>query len=218
MDALRKFAMWFADLILPRDEHVKELESLDACGMRAALPVAERGSGGNFRAFSLFNYGDVRTRTLVWEIKYRGNERLVAVTAELLHDAALESAADLNLFGCGIPLLIPVPLHPERLRERGWNQSELLARRMHGLSPSSYEFAPSALVKTKHTPPQTKLARAERLKNLKGCFSASRPERIKGRTIFLVDDVTTTGATLEEARKTLLDAGAREVMAFTVAH
>ena len=114
--------------------------------------------------------------------------------------------------------IVPVPLHPRRLRERGFNQAHLLAaeaRRAGVLSPRA-RLDPSALARVRETRSQTKLSRTERLENLRGAFTA-RPDRVRGCTVLLVDDVMTTGATLEACTRALRRAGARSVDAVVVA-
>ncbi len=115
-------------------------------------------------------------------------------------------------------LVVPVPLHPRRLRERGFNQAHLIAAEMirAGLFPPWTALAPAALARVRETSPQTKLSRAQRLRNLRGAFRG-KPKAARGRTILLIDDVMTTGATLEGCALALLRAGARSVDALVVA-
>ena len=115
-------------------------------------------------------------------------------------------------------LVVPVPLHPRRLRERGFNQAHLLAAEAlrAGLLAPRTELEPGALRRMRETPPQTRLSRARRLENLRGAFEA-RTDRVRGRTVLLVDDVMTTGATMEACARALSRAGARRVDAVAVA-
>jgi len=111
--------------------------------------------------------------------------------------------------------VVPVPVHPSRRRERGYNQSELLAARiayLRGLSLKS-----GILLKTRNTGSQTGLEREERVENVVGSFGLRRPDRLSGRKILLVDDVVTTGSTLRECARALLESGAREVSACVAA-
>jgi ComF family protein len=109
-------------------------------------------------------------------------------------------------------LLAPVPLHPKRIKDRGFNQSLLLARAFPG-APVERE----ALVRTRHTMPQVGLKPKERLDNVKGAFAVTDPARVQGKSVLLIDDLYTTGATVKECAKVLLKAGARRVEALTVA-
>lgn len=111
-------------------------------------------------------------------------------------------------------LVVPIPLHPERVRERGYNQSALLARHLCGHIdlPCDEE----ALWRTRHTRPQVGLDRTERRQNVLGAFAADRV-RVAGKLVLLVDDVCTSGATLEAAGAALLEAGASAVCGFCFA-
>jgi ComF family protein len=114
-----------------------------------------------------------------------------------------------------VDCLMPVPLHVDRLREREFNQSLLLADRLNRRLrlPLSYDN----LVRLRSTQPQTDLSRKARLKNLRSAFGLARPEAVRSRRILLVDDVCTTGTTLNECAKALRKAGAKEVYAVTLA-
>lgn len=105
--------------------------------------------------------------------------------------------------------VIPVPLHPRRLRERGFNQAELLAREV--AAELDLPLLKGVLLRARATPAQASLSREDRLVNLPGAFRARDAEELWGKTVLLVDDVYTTGATAEECARTLLAGGAREV-------
>jgi len=109
-------------------------------------------------------------------------------------------------------LLAPVPLHPSRLRQRGFNQALLLAQAFPGVS-----LERELLTRQRHTPPQAGLNPKERRNNVKGAFEVPRPGLVKGKRILLIDDVFTTGATVKECAQVLRRAGAREVDVLTVA-
>ncbi len=98
-------------------------------------------------------------------------------------------------------LTIPVPLHPKRLRERGFNQSLLLARYVASRLDTELDFL--SLRRLRYTLPQTGLGKEERRKNVRGAFQLKNPEAVKGKTVLLVDDVATTGNTLNECSRIL---------------
>jgi ComF family protein len=110
----------------------------------------------------------------------------------------------------GADLAVAVPLHRSRERARGFNQARELARHL-GLPVAA------ALVRTRRTPPQADLPAARRHANVRGAFACKPGVPVTGRTIVLVDDVSTTGATLNACARVLLDAGAAEVRALTAA-
>ena len=146
----------------------------------------------------------------VHAFKYGGNltlgERLGRLMAE--HDYPSFRIGDYEL-------LVPVPLHRRRLRQRGFNQSVLLAREISRRRGIPLDFL--ALRRVVDTESQAGLKKDERRSNMKKAFSVAAPERIRGRRILLVDDVHTTGSTLGECAKSLLQGGAESVGALTLA-
>ncbi|MDI6711165.1 MAG: ComF family protein [Bacillota bacterium] len=148
-------------------------------------------------------------RVAVLRLKY-GRCRLVAgVLGEAMSEAARAEPAF-----TGAAALVPVPLSAARLRERGFNQADLLAReagRRLGLP------VVHALVKERDTPPQARLPRAAREQNLKGAFRAVNPGMLAGQGVILVDDVLTTGSTLAAAARALREAGVSDVFGLTFA-
>jgi competence protein ComFC len=113
-----------------------------------------------------------------------------------------------------VDVMVPVPLHIRRLRERGFNQALLLAKELN--TRTGIPYAERALKKVKDTSVQIALKKKERKKNLKGAFQVKDHEAIQGKTVVLMDDVYTTGATVNECSRTLLEAGADRVAVLTV--
>ena len=112
-------------------------------------------------------------------------------------------------------LIVPVPLHRSRLQQRGFNQAVLLGRTIsHYLS---LPMLPDVLVRTRPTEPQIDLSSAERRLNVKGAFTVFKPDQIASKRILLLDDVMTTGSTMDECAKELKKAGADAVIAATIA-
>jgi ComF family protein len=112
-------------------------------------------------------------------------------------------------------ILVPIPLHIKRLKWRGFNQTEELAKEL-----SEYWDIPlisDCLIRNKETPPQTELNNKEREKNIKGVFLIKNSKKIKKKKILLIDDVYTTGATMEEASKVLKEAGAEKIIGIAIA-
>lgn len=149
-------------------------------------------------------------RELVHAFKYGNKRSLAPFLSSLMTDFMKENPE--LLFG--VNSVTFVPLHDRRLRERGFNQSRLLAS---GLAAGAGIPLADLLEKTKVTCHQNELSRDRRLVNLKGAFKAKRGTGIKGSIILLIDDVMTTGETLNECAKTLLEAGAKEVRSLTLA-
>ena len=115
-------------------------------------------------------------------------------------------------------LVIPVPLHPSKRRQRGFNQSELIARSgLKELPVSRFELHIGNLRRTRATTSQTGLTSHQRRENVRGAFIVTAPPRVKDRTVVIVDDVYTTGTTLNECARVLRAAGARQIAVATVA-
>jgi len=170
---------------------------------------------------SLFDYKDETVKRSMWLLKYRGNRDIGKIFASSLYDRLLDEVSERNMFShFHNPIMTPIPLSKKRLKERGFNQSEIIAKELSFIdNDTSFKLVADVLYKTKDTPSQVSIKdRATRLQNLRGCFSVKNPGVIKNRNIILIDDITTTGATIKEARKTLLGAGAKKVIAFTIAH
>ncbi|MEI6154688.1 MAG: phosphoribosyltransferase family protein, partial [Deltaproteobacteria bacterium] len=117
-------------------------------------------------------------------------------------------------------ILIPIPLAPKRQHERGFNQAEIICNTLIKLDKNiNFKLEKNILIKPKDTKHQAHIEdRNKRLKNIIGSFAIIHPELVVESNIILIDDVTTTGATLNEARKILKNAGAKKIIAFTIAH
>ena len=156
---------------------------------------------------------------LIGELKYKENTLPLEHIGKLLYEEIIVLLSDILLFNADAEfLLIPIPISEERRLERGYNQSEYIAKAiLENDVAHKLLYAPQWFSKIKETPSQSHSeSKAERISNLAGCFEAD--PRVEMKYIILIDDVVTTGSTLSEARKTLLDAGARDVFAFTIAH
>ncbi len=167
-------------------------------------------------------YAESQVQALVWELKYYANPRAASLGGALLAEELLALAAE----ELGRPLLVPVPMHKSRRYARGHNQTELLCEAaLEALDKHAgknslgaaedffdgvFDYKPTALQRTTLTPEQQKLDRAKRLKNVAGSMQADQ-QTVQGRVCVVVDDVTTTGATLAEAKRALAAAGATRV-------
>lgn len=151
--------------------------------------------------------GDLREA--VQRLKYTGRRGL----AEHLADLMFQSVAN-NQYYIMAQVITAVPLSPERLRRRGFNQSELLAFELAG--KMKVDLLP-VLRKVRETPPQTGLDRAGRGENLVGAFQITDPGAVRGKTVLLVDDVITTGNTLNIVSETLVRGGAATVICIAAA-
>lgn len=155
-------------------------------------------------------------RDLIHLLKYDQVRPAARVLGSKLAEAMVRLAPAI---GTADPMVVPVPLHKTKLRQRGFNQSELIARAALKLKPGGLqlEMPPLLLVRRRATESQTGLTRNERGENVRGAFQARQPERIAGRNILLVDDVFTTGTTIAECARVLRRAGAERIWVATVA-
>ena len=158
------------------------------------------------RAWSLYSYVPP-LQDAIRLFKYQKKVALADALADLLHHALPDMPA--------IDAVVPVPLHASRLREREYNQSLLLADRLCRRRGLALSF--DNLARTRATPPQTELTRAQRMINLRGAFTVLRPQEFTQQRLLLMDDVFTTGATVNECAKVLRKAGASDVYVLTLA-
>lgn len=112
-------------------------------------------------------------------------------------------------------ILVPIPLHKKKLKKRGFNQAGEIAKELsENLKIPVFN---DALIKIKQTPAQVELKKEEREENIKGVFLCQKPELVVGKKIFLIDDIFTTGSTMEQGARLLKEAGAKEVWGIVVA-
>ncbi len=158
---------------------------------------------------SVFRY-DENSRKLITRFKYSDHTQFANIYGAWLAKAGENLLADTDI-------IIPVPLHYFRFVQRHFNQSALLAGFLS--KKSGIKAIPDALKRNRHTTPQTGLNRSQREKNVKGAFVINLRYKatIKGKNILLIDDVMTTGSTIEQCTKTLLKAGAMKVNILTLA-
>lgn len=161
---------------------------------------------------TLLPFSETRVRSAIHEAKYHGNtkafELLALVLAEYLYD-------EMNI---GKTIIVPIPLGKERRKERGFNQVEEIVRRaLRNLDTEQYILETDLLKRVNETASQISLPREKREENMRGAFVATFPAD-PAHTYLLVDDVLTTGATLQAAIDALTKAGARHVIPLALAH
>ncbi|MEK7634387.1 MAG: ComF family protein [Patescibacteria group bacterium] len=167
------------------------------------------------------NYNDQIFRNIIHYFKYESFENLTSILAEIIFkylDFLMENGKfkiGKSKFGIKNFIVVPIPLHYRRERQRGFNQSKLLADE---ISKKFNIQVVECLKRIKNNDPQAKLkSNNEREKNISGCFKIINPEMIKNKNILLVDDVFTSGATINEAVKILKENSARRIIAIVVA-
>jgi len=181
---------------LPKARMVNSVQNPVFDIFRGRIPISNAG------AFLIFRRGGI-TRRLLHEIKYKDNRDLAVWLGEIY-------AAELSAQCVAtVDMIIPVPLHPRKQKQRGYNQSEAFAEGLGAKSqvPVNTEI----LIRKTFTQTQTRKSRWERWRNVEEVFVAANGNTLQGKKILLVDDVVTTGATLEACARELLKAGALSV-------
>lgn len=161
-------------------------------------------------SFLFFNKGG-NVQELMHALKYKNKKEVGIYLGELLGQEIKNSP----LFN-HIDLVIPVPLHPKKYRKRGFNQSEVIAIGINNVIRAKID--PTSFVRMVNTDSQTRKSRYNRWENVKGVFGILNEDQISGKHILLVDDVLTTGATLEACAATLLNVENTTVSVATLAY
>ncbi len=156
----------------------------------------------------------------MWEVKYKGNRSLTTLCGHLLYEELFHIIEETITFNRAQKIiLVPIPMSKQRLRDRGWNQAELLCRAMLSAGGASIaEYRADILERIIHTERQTLLKGHARRKNIEHTMRATPTEELKGSVVVLVDDVATTGSTFKEAVRALTEAGAWKVHCLAFAH
>jgi competence protein ComFC len=151
---------------------------------------------------------DKTLQDIIHALKYKKQFKLGILLGEILSEG-------IKSRNWKFDFIVPVPIHPLKKAERGYNQSDYIIK---GLSKSlDIPYSTKLIKRTKHTESQTHLAMTERAKNVANAFKVKNPKLIKGKSFLLVDDVITTGATTQECGRALVNGGAKTVYACSVA-
>ncbi len=151
-----------------------------------------------------------RVQSMMHNLKYKGQKELGIRLGFIFGEDLKQS-----LLYKGIHYVIPVPLHPKKLRKRGFNQSAAIAE---GIAKSNHTEVFKGLKRKVHSSTQTKKSRYERWQNVKDIFELSNPEQLKNKKVLLVDDVLTTGATLEACASSLTEVAGISICIATLAY
>lgn len=170
--------------------------------------------------FAYFSYHDHIIKDSLWHLKYKGRYGYGKMLGKLLYDEAWEGISEkMQFHAFHSPIIVSIPVSKKRLRYRGYNHVSLIAQGFASENPSECEIVNNVLEKYRETKRQAEIkVRKDRLANLKNSFRVVDPLYVKDRNIILLDDVTTTGATFEEATRALKKAGARKVLRIALAH
>lgn len=209
--AVRLVAGSLADLVAPRSCPVCGTYAVDgpglcrscrdACVREALVHTAEQPDLTAIIEVTVLLPYTPPVRRMVHELKYHGASSIGVFAGGILADKAIR-----EFYISPDTLLVPIPLHPSRFAERGYNQSERIAR---GFADSlDFEVCEDIIVRTRATISQTGLDPEARGNNISGAFAFTGTEHLNGRPVILFDDVLTTGATADECASVLSDAGA----------
>ncbi len=178
-------------------------------------------SNTNPKCIAPFPYNQKLIRNAVHTAKYQSHERSARLLGEILVPYVLEEIAEKRMFEDFINIIvIPVPLHKKRVHERGFNQSERIAKAfIKQINDKNITLNTNSLIRNKNTKSQTMTKnKKDRYENMKNAFKVVNAKNIYKKDIILLDDVITTGATLGSAKQTLEKAGAKSVLCVAVAH
>jgi ComF family protein len=187
---------------------LQQLPILESDDVATFHKLAGRVNLYKAHSFLKFNKSG-KAQKIIHQIKYMGNASLGIFVGKLFSQYMTENGIDLD-FDC----LIPVPLHPKRLQSRGYNQAESIAK---GFAESKGIFLDNSLLKTKEALSQTRKSRASRLENMKDCFDIATSHALQNKHIAIIDDVITTGATLEACCLCLEKAGVKKITVLSLA-
>lgn len=218
MGTVRIVTRMVIDMLLPQRGSIAQFDTLTSDDVarhaRDTLRVPETD------ALAPFSYRTPLIRSAIHAVKFYRHERAAQLLGEAMAGFIAEELAEHRIYGAFVdPLVIPIPLHSSRLKDRGFNQAERIAEVLaEYVADAPLLVERHTLVRIRKTPSQTKLSRGERLQNMGGAFAVTDTSRVVRRDIILVDDVVTTGATLQAASNALIEAGANDVLCIAVAH
>lgn len=170
---------------------------------------------------AVFDYRDKIIKKAIWELKYYNKRYLGEKLGKILYESLIEDISDIKIRVSGRSIfVIPVPISKNKTKLRGYNQSLAIAKGFCNQAKLGiFELKNKIVFKKIDTIPQARLTtRKKRLENIKNAFEIKNKNEVFGRTIIVIDDVTTTGGTINEMIRILKDAGAKQVVGFAIAH
>jgi len=210
---MKKILNFILSLLEKKDPETEKLEDETLEFWSSLLKIQKT----SVSAMSFFPYQDTDVKRAVLAIKTRNNKTILQNMLNVLYENLVEELSEMKVWQNYEPqILIAIPTSN---KHKGFNQSEEIAKHFLKLNQNNdLVFLKNELVKIRITPIQHSLPREKRLKNLKNSMKIKNREKVIGKDILVVDDVTTTGATFEEAIRALKEAGARKVFCIALAH
>lgn len=208
------------DALFPKNERAQNLEALNQSELRSFLPPSPQTPLPWMH--SIFEYRNPNTREFVWQIKYASNRLLTMHAGAFLADEIQSHIEEHGLYIGSECIIVAIPASVRHTKEKGFNQTDALCKEIQKhIESSAAIYIPQLLIRKKETPPQVSIQGKEaRMKNLVNTFALepSLADKIQNRHVYIIDDVLTTGSTLMEARRALMEAGAKSVTGLTLAH
>jgi len=171
---------------------------------------------------ALFSYSDQTVKRAIWALKYKGDREIAHLFAEMLYDHVLALIEESTLFTHieKPPIVLPIPLSWKKRWRRGFNQMDRIASELSKLDGErTFEVYKTLLKKRVNTKSQVEVKnRKQRIQNAYDSFEVTLPKAVQGRYVIIIDDVVTTGGTLQEAMRVLKLAGAKKVIGLAIAH
>ncbi len=211
---------FFLDLLFPEKCAICKCAGARLCANCASLlPRPDRYDLENI--YAIFPYHDKNIKKLLHDLKYYRKRALGKMFGKFLYEFLKEEISEIQMLSSGAKIiLIPVPINKSRIKKRGYNQALEIAKGMICEETKDiFEIRTDLVAKHIATTPQARIKkRNERLVNVVGTFRLLNTQALKGRSVIVVDDITTTGGTLNEIMKLLKNTGAKKVVGFAVAH
>lgn len=207
------------DYLFPKNDNIVEIERLTAYEIAERAKPAPHIPQDFIR--SIFSYKDKLIKDCLWEIKYKNNQKIAETFAPLILDKIIETLSEYAMFNeREKPIITTIPPSKNRKTQKGFDQEKIILDALSKLDTNkSFEIKYDILERIKDTKQQSLLHnKLERLENMHNVFRVKSPDLIKEKVVIIVDDITTTGATLVDARRALEESGSRMVYGVTIAH
>lgn len=180
------------------------------------LPFAEKTP--HLYIYPIFNYKNEAVRTIIYALKFKHTQSILNHLVPYLYNTYISTREESLSLSQNKTYLMSVPTLKKHTHKRGFDHMHYVCKILLETYPAHFELIPPNTVLRVNTKPQVGLGRAERLLNMKDGFSIIHPQNIRDKTICIVDDVTTTGATMAELQKILIQHGATSVYGISIAH
>jgi ComF family protein len=211
-----KFLNAFLDILFPPTKHEKSIynASLNDFNIEPKLNIVS-----GVEIISLTSYRNKKSKNLIRLLKYNGSQVAATICAEIVEDFLREEISDMIEIGGKKVFITAVPLGTNRQKERGFNQVELILKKLGKIEDLNAIISNELVERIIETKSQTSLSREERIKNVDGAFSLTNTGKSlpKNSHVIIIDDVSTTGATLSSTSKTFIECGI-SVLPISIAH